>query len=128
MPREPGAWARTQLRTSLRATARERWREICTLVAIFVTAGVLIWITTASAFLRGLYVGALLATLICLLAVLLLLISGNLSRFWGIQAEKATAAEFTSRKRRGQGWAVVNGLVLQDEEIDPWLWAQPAFS
>lgn len=47
-----------------------------------------------------------------------LLMSGSLNLFLGAGGEEATATEFTSRKRRRQGWRIVHGLVLNDVEID----------
>jgi len=98
--------------------SRQRWRELAGLTFTMAGSAVLVWLLPGGAFYRGVVVGVLLASLAWLLALLIVVGSGNLPRLWGVGGERATAEEFTSRRRKKQGWALVNGLRLGGQEID----------
>lgn len=71
-----------------------------------------------SNFWRGFFIGFWVAVVCGGMLVIGLVGSGSLNLFLGAQGEDATASEFTSKKRRRQGWRIVHGLVLNDVELD----------
>ena len=84
----------------------------------FVACCILIALMPTYAFFRGLAVGVLLASCVWLLVAVLVIRSGSLGYLWGTAGEVATAGELESSRRRRQGWAVVHGLRLMNQDID----------
>lgn len=111
-----GAWARGEVRRRQLAFVRRNWLRLTIMLLAATCLIALASTLVPGGFWRGLVIGALGASALAAMFVLVLESTGTAPRAMGATAEEWTAGEL--RKLRRQGWTLVNHFGLGYGDID----------
>jgi len=112
MKNRAGERSRLDLREAQIRTLRKHWSDWLGLLGFAVILAAIIEICPIPQSWRNFLLGFLAAALLATVAAMVFVISGSYGPSMGRLGEEATAETVTSRRRRRQGWQVINGIYL----------------